>query len=182
MPDERRHPDFESENLDGYTMSFGISNGDAVTDSRAATPGTPSVIGSLLRATWFGYVARIVLTFMFWSSGLAKLIDFNGGLGEMVRFGLEPAWLFNVATILVVLGGSVLVVVDRWAWVGAGALAVFTALTIPIAHNFWAMEEPLKTMEFHVVMEHITVVGALLVVIHASATRKSRTDRGAFQP
>jgi len=40
----------------------------------------PSIIQSLLSATWFGYLARIVLTFMFWGSGLAKLIDFNGGM------------------------------------------------------------------------------------------------------
>jgi transmembrane protein len=159
-------------------MSFGISNGDTVNDGRIATRDSSSVIGLLLRATWFGYVARIVLTFMFWSSGLAKLIDFNGGLAEMAHFGLEPAWLFNIATIIVVFGGSLLIVLDRWAWLGAGALAVFTALTIPIAHGFWAMEEPFRTIEFHVVMEHVTVIGALIVVACASATRKKRAREG----
>jgi transmembrane protein len=159
-------------------MSFGISNGDTLNDGKTRMRGTPSFISTLLRAAWFGYVARIVLTFMFWSSGLAKLIDFNVGLGEMAHFGLEPAWLFNIATIIVVLGGSLLIVLDRWAWLGAGALAVFTVLTIPIAHRFWAMEEPFRTMEFHVVMEHLTVIGALMVVAYASATRKKQTKEG----
>ncbi|OHV75710.1 DoxX family protein [Rhizobium sp. LCM 4573] len=115
-------------------------------------------------ATWFGYLARTVLTFMFWASGLAKLIGFDAGVAEMAHFGLEPATLFNIATIIVQLGGSLLIIFNRWTWLGAGALAVFTALTIPIAHNFWTMEEPIKTIEFHVVMEHITVIGALMVV------------------
>lgn len=131
----------------------------------------PQIINTILGSGWFGYVARIVLTFMFWSSGLAKLIDFNAGVGEMVLFGLEPGWLFNIATIIVQIGGSLLIIFNRWTWLGAGALAVFTALTIPLAHNFWAMEEPLRTMEFYVVMEHITVIGALMVVACASVRK-----------
>lgn len=121
-------------------------------------------VSAITGSTWFGYLARIALTFMFWGSGLAKLIGFDAGVAEMAHFGLEPATLFNIATIIVQLGGSLLIILNRWTWLGAGALAVFTALTIPIAHNFWAMEEPFKTMEFHVVMEHITVIGALMVV------------------
>ncbi len=82
----------------------------------------------------------------------------------MQHFGLEPAVAFNIAVIVTQIGGSLLVILNRYAWLGAGALAVFTALTIPIAHNFWAMEEPMKTLEFYVVMEHITVIGGLMVV------------------
>ena len=82
----------------------------------------------------------------------------------MAHFGLEPAVAFNIGVIITQLGGSALIILNRWTWLGAGALAVFTALTIPIAHSFWAMEEPFKTMEFYVVMEHITVIGGLMVV------------------
>ena len=121
-------------------------------------------VSAITGSTWFGYLARIVLTFGFWASGLAKLIDFQGGVAEMAHFGLEPAVAFNIATIITQLGGSLLIILNRWTWLGAGALAVFTALTIPIAHSFWTMEEPFKTMEFHVVMEHITVIGAMMVV------------------
>lgn len=121
-------------------------------------------IGHLTGSTWFGYLARTLLTFMYWGSGLSKLIDFNGGVAEMSHFGLEPAVAFNVAVIITQLGGSALIILNRWTWLGAGALAVFTLLTIPIAHHFWTMEEPFRTMEFYVVMEHITVVGALMVV------------------
>ncbi len=126
---------------------------------------------SFMGAAWFGFLARVVLTFMFWSSGLAKLLDPATGLHEMRRFGLEPDWLFYVATVVVLLAGSLAVILDRWAWLGAGALAVFTLLTIPVAHAFWTMDEPMRTMEFHVVMEHVSVTGALLAAVHASARR-----------
>lgn len=140
----------------------------------------PIWIENLLSATWFGYLARIVLTFMFWASGVAKLIGFDTGVAEMQHFGLEPAWLYNLATIIVQLGGSILIIANRWTWLGAGALAVFTALTIPIAHNFWALPEPQATMEFYVVMEHISVIGSLMVVAYASIRKswKQPTAKG----
>jgi transmembrane protein len=130
--------------------------------SQADTFGNPPSV--LTSSGWFGTLARILLTFMYWGSGLSKLIDFNGGVAEMRYFGLEPAVLFNIAVIITQLGGSALIILNRHVWLGAGALAIFTALTIPIAHNFWAMEEPMKTLEFYVVMEHITVIGAMMVM------------------
>lgn len=121
-------------------------------------------VTAMTATTWFGYLARVVLTYMFWASGIAKLVDFQGAVGEMTHFGLNPPAAFAVATIVVQLVGSALIILDRWTWLGAGMLGVFTALTIPIAHTFWTMEEPFKTIEFYVVMEHITVIGALMVV------------------
>lgn len=138
--------------------------------SQTSSFGTPNPIEIVTGSTWFGYLARILLTFMFWGSGLSKLIDFNAGVAEMAHFGLEPAVAFNVATIITQLGGSILIILNRWTWLGAGALAVFTALTIPIVHHFWTMEEPFKTIEFYVVMEHITVIGALMVVAWKART------------
>lgn len=131
--------------------------------ARAQTSSYGNPIDALTGSTWFGYLARILLTFAFWGSGLSKLIDFDAGVAEMAHFGLEPAVAFNIATIIVQIGGSALVILNRWTWLGAGALGVFTALTIPIVHHFWTMEEPMRTMEFHVAAEHITVIGGLMV-------------------
>ncbi|MCO5730869.1 DoxX family protein [Rhizobium sp. SSA_523] len=126
--------------------------------------GRAASLTDIFATRWFGYLARTVLTFMFWGSGLSKLLDFQAGMAEMSHFGLEPAALFNTAVIITQLGGSILIILNRYAWLGAGALAVFTLLTIPIAHSFWAMQEPMKTLEFYVVVEHISIVGALMLV------------------
>ncbi|WP_312414576.1 DoxX family protein [Shinella sp.] len=128
-----------------------------------------ALVESITGSRAFGFVARLVLTSMFWLSGIAKLADFNGGVAEMAHFGLEPPALFNTATAVVQLVGSALIIANRWTWLGAGMLAVFTVLTIPLAHNFWTMEEPMRTVEFYIVMEHITVIGALMVVAWKTA-------------
>ncbi|MBX6320050.1 DoxX family protein [Pigmentiphaga sp.] len=135
---------------------------------------TPAPIRSLLESRALLLLGRIALTFMFWLSGLTKLINFQDGVAEMSHFGLEPAWLFNALTIIVQLGGSLLIIFNRAAWLGAGALAVFTVMTIPIAHAFWNMEGEQAFLEMMFVFEHITVIGALIlasILGHRTASR-----------
>ena len=109
--------------------------------------------------------ARIALTFPFWGSGLTKLFDFPAGVAEMAHFGLQPAALFNIATIIVQLVGSLLIIANRLVWLGAGALAVFTALTVALVHRFWTMtEEPFRTIAFHTATEHVGIIGGLIAV------------------
>lgn len=122
------------------------------------------LIDNLLASRAYGIVARVILTFVFWSSGLAKLIDFGGAVAEMERFGVAPAVPMAVAVIIVQLGGSALVISGRFVWLGAGALGVFTALTIPIAHAFWTMTGEMAFLEMMFVFEHVTVIGGLMVV------------------
>lgn len=124
----------------------------------------PGWVAAILDSKLVSLIGRIALTFMFWSSGAAKLIDWNSGLGEMAHFNLNPPAVFAAATIFVQLAGSLLVIWGPYAWLGAGALAVFTALTIPIAHNFWALTGPAAMNEFHFFTEHISVLGALVLV------------------
>ncbi|MDW7571702.1 hypothetical protein RZN32_31255, partial [Klebsiella pneumoniae] len=50
-----------------------------------------------------------------------------------------------------------------YGWIGSGMLIVFTLLTIPLGHAFWAFSEPRRTGEFHIALEHITVVGGLIM-------------------
>lgn len=123
----------------------------------------PSWIASTLDSRLFSLFARVALTFAYWSSGLAKAADWDGALAEMAHFKLDPPAAFGAATIVVQLLGSALVIWGRYAWLGAGMLAVFTLLTIPIAHGFWAMQEPQRTGEMYVAVEHISVIGGLML-------------------
>ncbi|XAH25416.1 DoxX family protein [Xylophilus sp. GW821-FHT01B05] len=108
---------------------------------------------------------RVVLTTFFWMAGLYGLFNFSAIVDEMVAEKLPAPVAFAVATIATQLIGSALLISDYrgLGWLGAGALAVFTLLTIPIGHAFWTFSEPKRTAEFHIALEHITVVGGLLL-------------------
>jgi transmembrane protein len=132
-----------------------------------------SVIEELLVSRIFAFCARVVLTFVFWSSGLAKLIDFPGALAEMQQFGVEPAAPMAVAVIFVQLAGSALIITGRLAWLGAGALAFFTVLTIPVAHPFWSLTGEKAFIEMMFVFEHVTVIGGLMLAAILGARKAS---------
>ncbi|WP_062212474.1 DoxX family protein [Aureimonas sp. AU12] len=124
----------------------------------------PAPIQALLQSLWFPVLARILLTFCFWGSGLAKLIDFQGGTAEMAVFGFSPPALVNAVVIATQLGGSLLIISGRHVWLGTGMLAVFTGLTILLVHHFWTMEGEAAIAHFHTATEHVTVIGAMMVM------------------
>ena len=125
---------------------------------------TPAPIARLLEDNRFAILAATLLTLPYWTSGIAKLTDLPGALGEARYFGLEPAMLTVAATILVQIGGSLLIIVGRQAWLGAGALGVFTAIATLIAHPFWQVADPMA--RFHdrnTFLEHIGLIGGLML-------------------
>lgn len=135
----------------------------------------PNWVAAFLSSRAVDITARVLLTFPFWGSGLAKLIDFNGGVAEMRMFGLEPAPVFNIAVFVTQLVGSALIISGRYTWLGAGMLGVFTALTIPIVHRFWALDGEHGIVAFHAATEHVGMIGALVVVSILSLQRRRAT-------
>jgi transmembrane protein len=124
----------------------------------------PDWVAAILRNKMAGVSARIVATLYFWVSGLDKLVNFPSGvIGEMQHFNLAPPLAYGLAAMVTLFVGSALVVHGRWAWLGAGWLAIFTLLTLPIAHNFWAMSGQDAVSERRVFFEHITLIGGLFL-------------------
>lgn len=122
------------------------------------------LIAALLRSRALFYLGTTALTFVFWWSGLVKSWDFTGAQAEMAHFGLDPPALYAALTIVEQLGGSALIVLGRQAaWVGAGALSVFTLATIPLAHRFWTLDGMAAFLDKALVQEHLSVIGGLIV-------------------
>ncbi|AJP71801.1 DoxX family protein [Sphingomonas hengshuiensis] len=136
---------------------------------------TPPPIAALLDARWFGVAARALLTLPFSTSGIAKLFDLPGALGEAAHFGLQPAMLTVAATILVQIGGSALLIAGRAAWLGAGALGVFTALATLIAHPYWTLADPVARFhERNTFLEHVGLIGGLMLGAILAQRREAR--------
>ena len=133
---------------------------------------TPHFVEQVLVDRWTAVVAAGLVTLPYWTSGLAKLTDLHSALGEARHFGLEPAIAVVGLTIVVQLGGSLLVILGRVAWLGAGALGVFTAIATLIAHPFWQITDPVTRFhERNTFLEHIALIGGLIAV----AILRSRT-------
>jgi transmembrane protein len=127
------------------------------------------LLSSLLVQDWFVRSALLLLTLPFWSSGLFKLADLQGALDEAGELGLKRPLLVVAATILVQLGGSFLVVAGQAAWLGAGALAVFTAWATLLAHPFWKQADPAsRSRQRTILLEHLGLIGGLMLAATVS--------------
>lgn len=138
---------------------------------------TPRFLAALLSNRAFGVLARALLTFIFWGAALDNIFNFQTALKVYAFFGVEPAIVFVPLAAAVLLIGSGMVIANYMAWLGFGMLAVFTALTIPIAHDFWTMEGEKRITEFHVFVEHISLIGGLMVG-SILCWRLEQADRG----
>ena len=137
---------------------------------------TPAPIVRLLGHPAVLLAARTCVTLPFLVGGLVKLADWQGGIDEMHGLGLEPAWAFNLATLLTELIGSALVILNRKTWLGAGALGIFTVLTTFLAHRFWAFEGAERMREFNSFLEHATIAAAFILVTVLSF--RTQSNRG----
>lgn len=126
---------------------------------------TPGFIAALLEAPWFAVFTRVLLIFMFWASGLGLLANYGQSVEIFASLGFSQPALVVIATAATQLIGSALVISGRYVWLGAGMLGVFTFLTILLVHHFWAMPEgPQKVNSFHTATEHLSMIGALILV------------------
>jgi len=139
---------------------------------RARTTDTPRRVAAILDSDITWLIARIALTLPFWWSGIDKATHPRAALDEIGGLlhisSPRPAY---AALLIVQLGGSALVIVNRWAWLGAGALGAFTLIVTLLAHAFWSLDGPARFTEMNTFLEHIALIAAF---VFAAVTSQQR--------
>jgi transmembrane protein len=133
---------------------------------KSAVSGGQSAVERLLTARWVMVAAQIAVAAPFLVSGIAKVADFPGAIAEVRGLtGLEPAGLLAALVVLFQLAGSALVIAGgRLTWIGATALAGFTVVATLYAHAFWLKPESERFLHQNIFIEHISIVGGLVLV------------------
>jgi uncharacterized membrane protein YphA (DoxX/SURF4 family) len=133
----------------------------------------PRWVRAILSWPWLLPISRIALVSSFLIGGMQKLIDFPAAVAEQAHFGLQPAWLWATAAIMVELGGSALVIVGRWVWLGAGGLGVLTAVAMLTANDFWAKTDHDRFMAVNAFFEHLGLIAGLVLISLLSLREQS---------
>lgn len=124
----------------------------------------PAVIDRLLASPACALLARLLLASAYAWSGVAKLLDFPATIAEMSAVGLAWPTAAAALTIVVQLGGSLLLVANRAAWLGAFALAAFTLAASVVAHAFWTLDGAARGQALATFLEHLGLIGGFLLV------------------
>jgi putative oxidoreductase len=119
-------------------------------------------------------VGRILLVLIFLISGGNKAMDVAGTAGTIASKGLPQPQVLAALTILLEIGGGLLVIFNRFAVPAALALAAFCVATAVIFHNFWAWEDAAQYRnQFNHFMKNIALAGAFLTIAAAPAPARS---------
>jgi len=113
---------------------------------------------------WAALVGRVLLALIFVTSGFGKIGGFEGTAGYIASKGLPIPQVLAALTILIELGGGILLVVGwkaRWA---ALAIAGFTLLAAFIFHNYWAVPADKRMAEYISFWKNVTIAGGMLMV------------------
>lgn len=125
---------------------------------------TPAILDKSTVVRW---VALLLLVSAYLQGGFDKASDFAAAVAEVRHFGLEPAMPLALATLLLELGASILVLTGRLRWLGAMALAIFTLAATFLANRFWSSPPAGRLMVENTFFEHLGLVGAFVLVAWA---------------
>jgi uncharacterized membrane protein YphA (DoxX/SURF4 family) len=109
-------------------------------------------------------IARLCLAAVFLYSGVDKLWHWRSSIEEVKRDGLPWPAAFAGATVFVQLVGGFLVATGFFAWLGALLLAGFTAAATLLGHRFWLRHGTEFRHELTTSLEHVAIVGGLLLL------------------
>jgi putative oxidoreductase len=119
-------------------------------------------------------VGRIVIAILFVMSGLEKVMDLNGTAAAIGGKGLPLSQVLAIATVVVELGGGLLIIVGWQTRLVALVLAIFSAVAAYFFHDFWhyppGAEHTDNMIHF---MKNISIIGGFLMLCAAGAGRYS---------
>lgn len=109
---------------------------------------------------------RILISYIFIVAGFGKIMKFSSTVAYMASKGIPMTEVLLALTILVELGGGLLILLGwkaRWS-----ALVIFLFL-IPVTlvfHNFWTIQDAMaRTHEMHAFMKNTAIMGAMLYIL-----------------
>jgi uncharacterized membrane protein YphA (DoxX/SURF4 family) len=133
------------------------------------------------RGTWV--LARVALTGAYLVGGFSKLFDFQAAIAEQARFGLQPVWLWATLAVLVELVAPLLIIFGRFVWLGAGAIAIETAIITFVVNDFWHLQGHARFLAMSGFLEHWGLIGGcVLAALLAEHDQRDRSMSGGKAP
>ena len=109
-------------------------------------------------------LGRILLGLIFVMSGFGKIAGFAGTAAYIASRGLPLPEVLAALTIVVELGGGLMLLVGLFSrWAGLG-LALFSILTALIFHNYWNADTAAHMSQYINFWKNISIAGGMLLV------------------
>lgn len=109
-------------------------------------------------------VARILISLLFFTAGVRKVLAFSGTASYFANKGLPAAELVTVLVILIEIGGAAALVIGWRLREVAMGLGLFTLATAFIGHPFWSVEPAQLSDQLNNFLKNIAIAGGFLLL------------------
>jgi putative oxidoreductase len=109
-------------------------------------------------------VGRLLMAAIFLIAGIRKIMMFSGSVGYFTKLGFPMPEAFTVLSIVVEIGGALLLIFGwrtRWA---AWLLVLFVAIATGMAHRFWEFDAAQYANQMNHFLKNLAIIGGLLFV------------------
>jgi len=109
-------------------------------------------------------IGRLLLSFVFLLSGLAKIVDWSTTEQTMASKGMPAIPFFLLVAILVEIAGGLSLL---FAWrprFGAWLLFLYLIPTTLIFHNFWDLTGPERLNQMFHFLKNLSIMGGLIII------------------
>ena len=108
-------------------------------------------------------LGRILIAAVFVPAGFMKITGFSATAGYMASKGLPMVNVLLVLTIIIELGGGLMILLG---WRASEAALIIFLFLIPVSivfHGYWNMEDP-GGVQMRMFMKNVGIMGGLLVI------------------
>ena len=123
-------------------------------------------------------VGRALIGVLFAVSGVNKILGFSYVAGWMASSGLPMANVLLAITILLELGGGLLLMTGFQAGLAAAALALFLVPVTALFHAFWSADAAGFQGQLTHFLKNVAVFGGLLMVVGTERLRAAERSTG----
>lgn len=118
-------------------------------------------------------LGRFLLALIFLISGIGKIVHFGDTAVGMAAMGIPLAKVALVFTILIEVGGGLLLITGLYVRYAALIMALFLVPVTLIFHKFWGLPNPEYDNQMINFIKNVAIIGGLLVAAFSSRSASS---------
>jgi putative oxidoreductase len=126
-------------------------------------------------------VGRLLITYIFLTSGIAKLMAWQGNIAYMNTRHLPLVPLLLGIAAVIELAGSISLITGYQARIAAFVMFLYTTAVTVLFHNYWAFTGPMAGGQETQFRKNLAIMGGLLMLAYCGPGSWSlgRSDKTA---
>ena len=112
-------------------------------------------------------VGRLMMTYIFATSGIAKIFAWSGNVTYMSTRHLPMIPVLLAIAMVIELAGSICLITGYQARIAAFVMFLYTTAVTVIFHNYWAASEAMAGMQETHFRKNLAIMGGLLVLAYS---------------